>query len=87
MYATTPIGKVVGEFEVKAVLSLDLEELWSVTGKDGGVDEDLFREYFHGKEIGFAIEVGEYKKYRRPYNIQAKHGVRPPQSFLYLDRK
>lgn len=84
VYATAPIGKAIGEFDIKGVIYESIDRLWKVTRNHGGIDESLFRAYFTGKEMGYAIEIGQFRRYRQPYDIQTRHGVRPPQSFLYL---
>ncbi|WP_268036827.1 hypothetical protein [Algoriphagus sp. PAP.12] len=46
---------------------------------------DFYREYFSGKDTGYAIEVKRAKKYREPLGIKESFGIAPPQSFAYVD--
>lgn len=84
VYASAPISRVIGEFDIETVIQKDIEELWEETKEFSGISEDYYLSYFDGKEEGFAIKVKEPKKYKKDFCIQEKFGVRPPQSFLYL---
>lgn len=85
MYATKPIGKVVGEFSIKKVHSERPDALWDKTKEHSGVSEDFFLDYFCGKEIGYAIEVAKVKRYKKPKELSEflNSGV-APQSYAYL---
>ncbi len=85
MYATTPIKRVVGEFDVRSIIGESLPTLWEQTKSFAGIEEDFFFRYFEGREHGYAIEVGEVRAYQRPFCPVERFGVRPPQSFVYLD--
>lgn len=84
IYATSPIGKVVGEFDVRAILAGPPEVLWRRTHDEAGIEEAAFEEYFRGASNGYAIEVGEVREYPNPYCPKERYGLRPPQSFAYL---
>ena len=56
-----------------------------MTKEYAGIDEHYFNAYFRGREYGYAIEVGEVRVYETPVCPIAEFGVRPPQSFAYLD--
>lgn len=85
VYASAPISKVIGEFEIETVLYDTLESLWSSTNKYSGISEDYYLEYFKGKDAGYAIEVKRTKKYNKPLCIKENFGVNPPQSFAYIN--
>lgn len=87
VYASSPIQKVIGEFEIEKILNYDLETLWSLTQNDSGISEDFFYEYFGDKERGYAIEIKNTKKYSSPKNLQKEFNIFPPQSFAYLRNK
>lgn len=84
VYASSPVQKVIGEFEIDRILKDDLEALWSRTKKHSGISEDFFFDYFGDKEHGFAIKIKSFKKYRTPRCIREDYKLFPPQSFLYL---
>jgi predicted transcriptional regulator len=84
VYASAPISKVIGEFEVGELLCHDVEELWRRTGEHGGVSRDVFTAYFKGKQRGYAIEVRNPSVYERPHCPRVAYGKLPPQSFAYI---
>lgn len=85
MYVTAPVQKVVAEFDVVSVISEPLPRLWSRTRKYAGINEALFYRYFSGLQRGHAIAIGEVRLYISPFCPVEQLGLRPPQSFVYLD--
>lgn len=84
VYTTSPVSRVVGEFDVEDVISDSLEALWSRTKHSAGIEKRLFFDYFSGREAGYAIAIGAIRLYRKPLDLALTFGVHPPQSFLYL---
>ncbi len=84
VYSSSPIQKIIGEFEIDQIIKYDLETLWKKTKKYSGISEDFFFEYFGDKELGFAIKIKNTKLYRIPKCIRKDYNLFPPQSFLYL---
>jgi len=84
VYASSPIQRVIGEFEIDNILSSDPHEIWKQTKKYSGISEDFFYEYFADREIAYAIKIKNTKKYRRPLNLRDDFNVEPPQSYMYL---
>ncbi|CAM2913236.1 ASCH domain-containing protein [Paenibacillus sediminis] len=85
VYATAPVSRVVGEFEIESVLFDDVNSLWEVTKAYSGIDEQFFFEYFTEKEKGYAIKIKSYKKYQRSMKLGEVYYSVPPQSFAYID--
>lgn len=85
IYASSPISKVIGEFEIESILHDEINELWKKTKKENGVDIEFFKQYFENKEKGYAIKIKNTKRYKVPYNIYEKYGIKAPQSFSYLE--
>lgn len=85
VYVTAPVQKVIGEFDVRSVIGESVPSLWERTKRFAGVERDFFFRYFEGREYGYAIEVGEVRSYRSPFCPIERFGIRPPQSFVYLD--
>lgn len=85
IYATLPVGKVVGEFTIEEVHAAPPKNLWSRTKAASGITKSFFSEYFAGREVAYAIEVKKVKRYSRPKSL---HEVLPsgvaPQSYAYL---
>ena len=87
VYASSPVQKVIGEFEIDEVLKFDLETLWNLTHEHSGISEEFYYEYFANKVEGFAIKVKNTKKYRKPKCLKADFNLLPPQSFAYWSGK
>ncbi|MCE9673826.1 ASCH domain-containing protein [Myxococcus stipitatus] len=85
IYATKPVGKVVGEFDIAEVLSECPSDLWARTSKLAGITRRFFDQYFTGRKTAYAIKVQNVRRYRKPLELQTllENGV-PPQSFCYL---
>ena len=85
IYATKPVGKVVGEFSIKDVHTDHPDSLGEYTKDFSGITKSLFTEYFSGRDVGHAIEVKKVKKYRKPMELRdlLPSGV-APQSYAYL---
>jgi len=84
VYASSPVCKVIGEFEIEELIFDELEKLWRKTKKHAGISEEYFYAYFSDKEEGHAIKIGSTRKYRKPLPLKETFGVIPPQSYLYL---
>jgi predicted transcriptional regulator len=85
VYASSPVQKVIGEFEIETILNDDLVLLWKQTKKHAGIDKQYFFEYFINKEKGYAIKIKKTRKYRKPLCLREDFNLLPPQSFLYLN--
>jgi predicted transcriptional regulator len=84
VYASAPISKVIGEFEIDTVLKEPIDELWKLTKEHGGVDKEFFNKYFEQRKEGYAIQIKETLLYDIEFDIYERYGVKPPQSFVYL---
>lgn len=85
VYASSPIQKIIGEFDIGYILIHDLDTLWHKTKSHAGISEDYFFEYFIDKGLGYAIKIKSPKLYKEPRCIRQDYNLFPPQSFLYLD--
>jgi len=84
VYASSPISKVIGEFEIDRIIQKELEDLWKETKDYSGISKEYYDQYFTGKQEGFAIQVKRVKRYKKARNLQEEYGMVPPQSFAYL---
>ena len=85
VYATKPVGKIIGEFMIDDILEASPEELWDKTSMDAGIDKERYLKYFSGKNTGFAIKIKHANKYKKaicPY-LEYPNFV-APQSFTYI---
>ncbi|CAD0003878.1 MULTISPECIES: ASCH domain-containing protein [Flavobacterium] len=83
VYASSPVQKVIGEFEIGEIFNLDLKELWDKTKEHSGITEDYFYEYFENREQGFAIQIKNKKRFTNPKCLKTDYNLTPPQSFAY----
>lgn len=85
IYATMPVGKVVGEFEVGSFISDKPVNLWNRTKAASGISRKFFDDYFFGREIAMAIVVERPRRYAKAKSLREVSGSStPPQSFQYL---
>jgi predicted transcriptional regulator len=85
VYASSPVQQVIGEFEIDRILNHNLEELWQLTKDYSGISEHFFFEYFGNKEKGYAIKIGNARRYKKALSLKEDFHVVPPQSFMYLE--
>jgi predicted transcriptional regulator len=85
VYASRPIGLVVGEFDIEEIITSDPESLWKETMKNAGISKDYFDKYFDGRDVAHALRVGAANYYKRPKTLMEMFNInRPPQSFMYI---
>jgi predicted transcriptional regulator len=85
VYATSPTCRVVGEFEIEAVLSMPKLALWKSTRHSSGICWTRFSEYFGQNNRCHALKVGNPVRYAVPRMLEEVSGLRhPPQSFAYV---
>lgn len=84
VYASAPVSRIIGEFEIDEIIHCKLDYLWINTEKYAGISKKYYDDYFSGKEVGYAIKIKQTKKYKDSYSIEEKFGIKPPQSFAYI---
>jgi predicted transcriptional regulator len=84
VYASNPVKKIIGEFEIEQILSMELNELWNKTANYSGIDKEFYDRYFIGKNIGHAIKIKNPKRYFSYLDLNSFNVKQAPQSFLYL---
>lgn len=85
IYATMPVGKVIGEFEIDEIIENEPKRLWIQTQKKSGITKSFFDEYFKEKKTAFAIGVGRITRYEKALSLSCfGNGIVAPQSYRYL---
>ncbi len=85
LYATSPVKRVVGYFEVDNVESMATDALWRKYRGVSGMSIDSFRDYYADSQTGVALAVGAVCSLRTPMPLPTLLGnAPPPQSFRYL---
>src|SRR4030042_236387 len=76
VYASSPVGKIIGEFEIEDILHEELPILWSKTKHHAGTNEEKFK--------GYAIQIKNAKRYDKPVLLDSLRVSTAPQSFMYV---
>lgn len=84
VYASSPISKVIGEFEIERILTDKPRCLWENTKEYSGVTQEFFDDYFADKDLGYAIKIKKAVRYANERCLVKEYNLKPPQSFLYL---
>lgn len=85
VYASSPVQKVIGEFEIENILSAYPEDLWEKTKKYSGITKEYFHKYFADKQTGYAIKIKTTKRYQEPLRLKEDFDIQyAPQSFIYI---
>ena len=86
VYASSPVCRIVGEFELGDVLEGTPEYIWTLTSDRSGISKSFYDRYFLSHKVGFALEIKSFKKYRTPIDPYATiEGFHAPQSFCYTE--
>ena len=86
VYASAPVSKVVGHFEIAAIISKQPSNLWRHTRHAAGITRSYFFRYFTGCREAHALQVRKPVRYSKPLDLSDAFGIgRPPQSFCYVD--
>lgn len=88
VYCTKPVGMIVGEFDIDDILEGCPNSIWKQTSHSAGVNKGFYKEYFKGRNKGYAINIGQKYLYQNAVN---PHDIFdsfvPPQSFRYLSKE
>jgi predicted transcriptional regulator len=85
VYSTMPVGRIIGEFTIKHIHQDSSKSIWSKTKRFSGIDESFFNDYYAGRDLAVAIEVGKASLYKDPINPKEEYkNFTAPQSFMYL---
>jgi predicted transcriptional regulator len=84
VYASNPVKKVIGEFDIENILHEEPEMLWHKTGDHSGISREKFFDYFTDARKGYAIAVKSTHMYDDPLPLDNFMLSVPPQSFAYI---
>lgn len=85
VYASAPVQKVIGEFEIDELLSLSKSALWDIAAAHAGIEKSYFDTYFRDKTKAHAIKIKNPKRYKKPRDLESEFNLKsPPQSFAYV---
>lgn len=84
VYASSPMQKVIGEFDIDLIINENIDVLWDLTKDGAGIEKDYFYEYFSERIKGYAIKIKMVKRYDEPLSLKDDFKINPPQSFVYI---
>lgn len=85
IYATMPVGSLVGWFAVRGQKTMSPKGLWSTFRAVGGISKSRFFEYYDQREHATGILVDTAARFPEPVPLtELGTSLRPPQSFQYL---
>ena len=88
VYATRPVGKIVGEFDVETILADSPPELWDKTAEYSGITRAFFDAYYEGRDVAYALKISSYRLYPEPIDPEEMfEDFTPPQSYMYVDER
>ncbi len=86
IYASAPIKRVVGEFEIDEILSDKVDLIWEITKNYSGISEAFYMSYFNKRSKAHAIRIGRVTKYDEPKSLSDFDIQHAPQSFRYISK-
>ena len=85
VYSSSPEQKVIGEFEIEAILSDTPDNIWIQTKLYSGISREFFKSYFEGRNKAYAIKVASTKRYSKYKSLADFNIHAAPQSFAYVN--
>ena len=85
IYSTSPVKKVVGQFQIGGIVSGSPQEVWNACKDAAGIDELEFHRYFSGSNIAYAISIEELEFFEPIDPAEIIDGFHAPQSFCYVN--
>jgi predicted transcriptional regulator len=85
IYATMPVGRFVGEFDIETILQGEPETLWGKTKAGSGISKDYYDAYFAGRSTAFALKISNLRLFSEPVRpLDVIDDFTPPQSYMYI---
>ena len=85
IYSTAPVKKVVALVDVTGVLQDSPQRLWQHTHAGAGISRAKFMDYFAGRTVAYAYQLGTLRRFKEPRTLAEYGIVSAPQSFTYIE--
>lgn len=85
VYSSSPEQKIIGEFEIGAILEGSPDVIWKQTKRESGITKEFYDVYFRGRDKAYAIKVASVRRYKRPKSLTNFGPRLAPQSFAYVN--
>lgn len=88
VYATLPLGQLYGWATIVHVHAEPVSTLWARYHHRVAVTDEEFSRYFHGRAVGYAVEIERFQRLQEPLDLRHLRAqvpwFQPPQSYRYL---
>ncbi|MCH7496576.1 MAG: ASCH domain-containing protein [Candidatus Marinimicrobia bacterium] len=88
IYASRPVGLIMGAFKVDHLVEKPKEQLWREVRKKAGVTREEFERYFSGVANGVGIFFSSFRRLPEPIRPESSGSngiqIHPPQSYRYV---
>jgi predicted transcriptional regulator len=85
VYATVPVGQVIGWFTIARIAASTPGGLWRRFARHGAITKRAYFDYFDGASRAFGIEIATVVGLEPSLALEELvPGLRAPQSFQYL---
>lgn len=86
LYATKPVGKLVGVFFLDETMRASPSALWRQCGTRGGIIKSEFLGYFGNSKFAVGLLVSRTWRFAKPKPLKSLGAkLTPPQSFRYVN--
>lgn len=85
IYASYPTKRVVAEFQVGGYLAEFPDSLWQQTSGIGGIDKEVFDNYFKNRDVAYAYQITNLQMLPTPMPLSAFGLKRGPQDYCYVE--
>lgn len=87
LYATKPVGSIIGEFKIGHTLSGGYTNVWYKTAEHSGITIKEYAEYYRSSLSVYAHFILSSVRYDKPLTLEDVGVKRAPQSFMYIEEK
>jgi len=85
VYATSPVRRILGYFEVSHIDEDSPKRLWARYREVGGIQRKEFQAYYASSTQGIAIGIGQIRPLSKPIPLSnLDDSMSVPQSFAYI---
>lgn len=84
IYCTYPTCRIVGFFTVKKVIKLTPLEMWEKYKNIGGIEKEVFFNYYQNKKLAIGILVDKIYMFKNVLDLK-DFNISVPQSYQYLN--
>jgi predicted transcriptional regulator len=88
IYATMPVGAVVGTARIGAVSEGSPEDLWQDHHSELGITRDEYDQYLHGVCVAYLLLLNSARRLTNPLTLsdmRESGGFQPPRSYRYVN--